>query len=85
MTFSAEFHCHRGDFTISADQMCDGINDCPGADEAHYNCPDETEDEDNTINEIASKNQYPQNVSNTSVSNRDRIKFPILLKCPRDC
>ena len=56
MTFSAEFHCHRGDFAISADQLCDGINDCPGADEDHYNCPNETNDKDNNINEITSKN-----------------------------
>ena len=28
---AAEYSCHGGDITISADQVCDGINDCPGA------------------------------------------------------
>ena len=37
--------------------MCDGINDCPGADEDDWNCPDDTEDEDNSTNEIASKDE----------------------------
>ena len=37
--------------------MCDGINDCPTVDEDY--CSDESEDEDNSTNEIASKNECP--------------------------
>ena len=85
MTFSAEFHCHRANITITADQMCDGTNDCPGADEDEYNCPEETEDKDNNINEITSKNEYSQNVTDTSATVKERRKLPILFKCTRDC
>ena len=37
--------------------MCDGINDCPTVDEDY--CSDESEDEDNSTNDIASKNECP--------------------------
>ena len=52
-----EFTCFsRGDtsITIVIDQMCDGVNDCPGLDEDF--CPND-ENDDNTGNEIASKNE----------------------------
>ena len=75
MTFSAEFHCHRANITITADQMCDGTNDCPSSDEDEYNCPEETEDKDNNINEITSKNEYPQNVTNTSATSREEENY----------
>ena len=81
MTFLAEFHCIESDITISADQICDGNNDCPGPDEYDHYCSEETEDEDNNINEISSKNKYPQSTTDTPVKIKERIKLTILFKC----
>ena len=41
--------------------------------------------EHNNINEIASKNDYPQNVTDTPVTIQERIKLHIIFKCIREC
>ena len=41
--------------------------------------------EHNNINDIASKNDYPQNVTDTPVTIQERIKLHIIFKCIREC